>query len=35
MDKNNKSWGKGVTLHYNSYLWVGSVLGVIFAGIYR
>jgi hypothetical protein len=34
LDKNNKSWGRGVTLHYNSYLGVGSILGVIFAGIY-
>jgi hypothetical protein len=33
-DKNNKIWGRGVTLHYNSYLGVGPVLRVIFAGIY-
>jgi hypothetical protein len=33
-DKNNKSWGRGVTLQYNSPLGVGSVLRVIFAGIY-
>jgi hypothetical protein len=34
LDKNNKSWGRRVTLHYNSYLGVGSVPRVIFAGIY-
>jgi hypothetical protein len=34
LDKNNKSWGRGVTLHYISYLGVGFVLRVIFAGIY-
>jgi hypothetical protein len=32
--QNNKNWGKGVTLHYISHLGVGSVLRVIFAGIY-
>jgi hypothetical protein len=34
LDKNIKSWGRGVTLHYNPYLDVGSVLRVIFASIY-
>jgi hypothetical protein len=33
LDKNNKGWGRGVTLHYNPYLGVGSVLKVIFVGI--
>jgi hypothetical protein len=33
LGQNNKSWGKEVTLHYNSYLGVGFVLRVIFAGI--
>jgi hypothetical protein len=33
LDKNNKSWAMGVTLHYNFKLGVGSVLRVIFVGI--
>jgi hypothetical protein len=33
LDKNNKSWAMGVTLHYNFKLGVGYVLRVIFVGI--
>jgi hypothetical protein len=33
LDKNNKRWDRGVTLHYNPYLGVGSVPKVIFASI--
>jgi hypothetical protein len=33
LDKNNKSWGRGVTLHYISHLGVRFVLRVIFVGI--
>jgi hypothetical protein len=32
--KITKVGGRGVTLHYNSYLGVGFVPKVIFAGIY-